>query len=237
LLISFALAFLLLVSGSGLLRASASALPGERLYPVKRGWENTRLIFVLDPNARAVLESRFYYERLSEVTRLLAQGRAAPAEFAGIYFEADGQVYVSGIRVVIPASALLPSAPLENGMAVLVRGKTTAAGAVQADSIQLLPGGSDVPAGTPPAIRPTSTPTPTRQPPTPTVSPAPGADGSNENSSVNDGGNANKNQNDNRNDNDDNEDRGGGSDDGDDNDNDDDDHDDSDDNDNGGDDD
>lgn len=203
LLISFALTFLLLISGGSLLRASASALPGERLYSVKRGWENVRLALILDPNARAALESHFYYERLSEVTRLLAQGRTAPVEFAGIYFAAGDRLYVAGIRIVVPDFALLPSVPLENGMAVRVRGKTTADGMVQADSIQLLPGGSSVPAGTPPPIPPTSTPTFTPQPPTLTPSPTPGADGSNENVNVNDGGNVNKNQNDNRNDNDD----------------------------------
>jgi hypothetical protein len=66
------------ISGIGLVNASASALPGDRLYPVKRGWENIRLMFAIDPNTRTALETQFYYERLSEVTALLAQRTGCP---------------------------------------------------------------------------------------------------------------------------------------------------------------
>ena len=62
--ISFGLAAIFLLSGSGLLSASASALPGEQLYPVKRGWENIRLFFIFDSEARALLEDEFENERL-----------------------------------------------------------------------------------------------------------------------------------------------------------------------------
>ena len=73
--ISFTLALFFLLSGTGLLSASASSLPGERLYPVKRGWENVRLFLIFDQQARELLNDEFENERLYEVNELLAQGR------------------------------------------------------------------------------------------------------------------------------------------------------------------
>lgn len=171
------------IGGIGVLSASASALPGDGLYPVKRGWENARLIFTINPEARSALEAHFYSERLSEVTRLLAEGRLASVEFAGTYWQADGQVYVSGIQVVIIDSTVLPVNALENGMAVLVRGSTTTSGTVEADSIQVLinpavvPSGDFIPATPTPVRQATPSPSPTAIPtftvqPTPTSVPA-----------------------------------------------------------------
>jgi hypothetical protein len=108
-LLSLSLVVLLLfISSNGLLNASASALPGERLYPVKRGWENVQLMFVLDPASRSALETQFYNERFSEVTSLLTRGQVAPVEFAGVYLEVFGQVYVSGIQVIVLDTTTLP---------------------------------------------------------------------------------------------------------------------------------
>ncbi|MCL4269658.1 MAG: hypothetical protein KJZ72_08935, partial [Anaerolineales bacterium] len=61
--LSFALLLFLLVSGTGILSASASALPGERLYSVKRGWEKVRLFFIFDSEARELLADEFENER------------------------------------------------------------------------------------------------------------------------------------------------------------------------------
>jgi hypothetical protein len=168
------------ISGIGLVTASASALPGGRLYPVKRGWENIRLMFAIDPNTRTSLETQFYYERLSEVTALLAQGRVAPVEFAGIYLQVGGQVFVSGIQVIILDSTTLPREEIQIGDAVLVFGTTTPNGTVQANAIQLLTNPSVVPPGDPTPlpipttqVKPISTPLPAPTVmPTPTLQPA-----------------------------------------------------------------
>lgn len=143
--ISFTLAAIFLLSGNGLLSASASALPGERLYPVKRGWENVRLFFIFDAEARELLANEFENERLHEANELLADGRHEVIEFAGVFMQVNGQTYVSGLQVILPANMTLP----ENGDAVIVSGRTNAQGYVELITMELLPAGSVVPSGKP----------------------------------------------------------------------------------------
>ncbi len=143
--ISVGLAAFFLLSGSGLLSASASALPGEQLYPVKRGWENIRLFFIFDSEARTLLEDEFENERLHEVNELLADGRDEVIEFAGVFMQVNGIAYVSGLQVVLPSGMPVPA----NGQPVIVSGQTNAQGFVEVISLELLPAGSVVPAGNP----------------------------------------------------------------------------------------
>ena len=143
--ISFGLAAIFLLSGSGLLSASASALPGEQLYPVKRGWENIRLFFIFDSEARALLEDEFENERLHEVNELLAEGRHEVIEFAGVFMQVNGIAYISGLQVILPQGIPVPA----NGDAVIVSGQTNAQGFVEIISLQVLPTGSVVPTGNP----------------------------------------------------------------------------------------
>jgi hypothetical protein len=147
--ISFALTSLLLSSGTGLVSASSSALPGEHLYPVKLTWENVRLLFTFNPEYHEILEHTFENERLHEVNELLVEGRDETIRFAGVYMEVNAITYVSGIHVVILDTSSLPTEPLSNGMAVEVTGHTNAEGFVDIESITLLPAGSVVPAGKP----------------------------------------------------------------------------------------
>lgn len=143
--ISFALAAVFLLSGNGLLSASASALPGERLYPVKRGWESMRLFFIFDAEARELLANQFENERLHEANELLADGRHEVIEFAGVFMQVNGLTYISGLQVILPPGMTLP----ENGDAVIVSGRTNAEGFVELISLELLPAGSVVPSGSP----------------------------------------------------------------------------------------
>ncbi|HNA88069.1 MAG TPA: DUF5667 domain-containing protein [Anaerolineales bacterium] len=143
--ISFSLAALLLMSSTGLLNASASALPGENLYPVKRGWENIRLLLVFDQQARKLLEFEFENERLYEVSALLSEGRDEPIQFAGIFMQVGRQDYVSGVPVLLP-SAITPPAL---GTAVIVSGRTNAQGIVEILSLNVMASGALVPEGKP----------------------------------------------------------------------------------------
>lgn len=145
LVISFGLAAFFLLSGTGLLSASASALPGEQLYPVKRGWENIRLFFIFDSEARELLKDEFENERLHEVNELLAEGRDEVIEFAGVFMQVNGVAYVSGLQVILPSGMPVPA----NGQAVIVSGQTNAQGFVEIISLEVLPAGSVVPAGNP----------------------------------------------------------------------------------------
>ncbi len=143
--LSVGVAATFLLSGTGLVSASTSALPGENLYPVKRTWEDVRLFFTFDQNTRAVVESQYEIERLHEVSELIAEGRHERIQFVGVFTHINGQTYVSGVPVVLPANMQAP----EDGVAVLVTGRTNAQGFVELDSLELLPDGAFVPLGLP----------------------------------------------------------------------------------------
>jgi hypothetical protein len=143
--LSLGLTATFLLSGNGLVGASANALPGENLYPVKRTWEDVRLLFVFDDSARNALESQFGNERLQEVSELITEGRHELIQFAGIFMQVNGTNYVSGLAVLVPANLQLP----ENGTAIIITGRTNAQGFVELESIELLPDGVFVPIGLP----------------------------------------------------------------------------------------
>ena len=147
--ISFSLATVFLASGTGLVGASSSALPGEHLYPVKRTWEDVRLFFAFNPESHEILEHTVENERLHEVNELFVKRKDETIQFAGVYTEVNGVTYVSGIQVVILNTSILPAQPLLGGMAVMVTGHTNAQGFVDIESIQILPAGSVVPTGEP----------------------------------------------------------------------------------------
>lgn len=143
------IAAVLLSSGTGLVRASSTSLPGESLYPVKRTWEGMRLFFVFNTMKREVLQSEYENERLEEVGELLTEGRHASIQFAGVFTVVNGITYVSGIPVLILDTTQLPAEGLKNGAAVILTGHTNAQGFVEADLVQILPAGSMVPLGVP----------------------------------------------------------------------------------------
>lgn len=149
--VSLAIAFLFLLSGTGLVNASGGALPGDDLYPVKRTWEDVRLLLVINPESRAELEYEFEQERLYEIDKLLAEGRHETIRFAGVVTGQNGnQWVVSGVPVQITADSRLSATTVDVGASVMVQGRTNALGFVEADFIEVL--GSNV-------ILPTSVPT------------------------------------------------------------------------------
>ena len=143
--LSLGMAATFLVSGTGLVGASATALPGENLYPVKRTWEDLQLLFTLDRDIRDVVRSQFEIERLHEVNELIAEGRHEVIQFAGVFMQVNGVYYVSGVNVLIPSNLQIP----EIGSAVIVTGRTNAQGFVELESLELLPDGVFVPVGLP----------------------------------------------------------------------------------------
>ncbi len=143
--LSLGMAATFLVSGTGLVGASATALPGENLYPVKRTWEDLQLLFTLDRDVRDVVKSQFEIERLHEVNELIAEGRHEVIQFAGVFMQVNGVYYVSGVNVLIPFNLQIP----EIGSAVIVTGRTNAQGFVELESLELLPDGVFVPVGLP----------------------------------------------------------------------------------------
>ena len=143
---SLALALLFIIGGTGLVRASHGALPGDDLYPVKRTWEGMRLFFAFSPEDRNELESEFEQMRLDEVTKLLAEGRREAISFAGLVDEQDGdQWVVSGIPVQIIPESKLPARPVTIGASIMVEGRTNLQGFVEADRVELLEPGMSLP--------------------------------------------------------------------------------------------
>lgn len=143
--ISFALALIFLLGGTGVLSASASTIPGDRLYSVKRGWENVRLFLIFDQEARDLLQDEFENERLHEVNELISQGKIEQIQFAGIFMQVNGANYVSGVQITLPATIQAPV----NGAIVSVIGVTNLQGWVDVSALELLPVGSTVPLGNP----------------------------------------------------------------------------------------
>ena len=146
--ITLGLTSALVFSGTGLVGASSAALPGENLYPVKRTWENVRLIFIFNADSRDALESTYEQERLHEATALLAEGRHETIQFSGVYTQVNGKDYISGIPALFNSGTQRP-ADLINGDAVTVNGFTNSDGYILIDTISLLPPGSSVPLGQP----------------------------------------------------------------------------------------
>lgn len=136
----------LFLSSTGLVSASSGTLPGDQLYPVKRTWEDVRLLFMFNPQGRDVLTSEYEQERLNEIDELLVKGRSAPITFSGLVTnQQNGQWMVSGIPVSVTTSTRLPAGVISNGVPVTIIGTTRNGGIVEAQEIQLLLPGVSLP--------------------------------------------------------------------------------------------
>lgn len=144
--LSLTLVAILVFTSTRLVSASSGALPGDQLYSVKRSWEDLQLFFVFQIEDHQVLESRFTQERLDETNRLLTQGRMAPITFSGLVMrQQDGSWLISGIRVSLTASTVMPSRTIGAGDPVTITGMTRGDGTVVADEVQLLEPGVALP--------------------------------------------------------------------------------------------
>lgn len=136
---ALALASVFFLSGTGLVRASNGALPGDNLYPVKRTWEGVQLVFVVNPESREELENEFELERLEEVDELLGAKKYQSISFTGTVIGQNGDKWsVSGIPVQIVPSSHLPVDPINVGTFISVLGHTNAQGFVEVDRIEIL---------------------------------------------------------------------------------------------------
>ena len=144
--ITFGVAGALFISSTGLVSASSGTLPGDQLYPVKRTWEDVRLLFVFNPQGRDVLTSEYEQERLNEIDELLMRGRSATIIFSGLVTDQqNGQWMISGIPVMVSGVTRLPANAISNGVPVTVLGTTRSDGTVDAQEIRLLQPGVSLP--------------------------------------------------------------------------------------------
>ena len=172
-----AVALICIVLGAGAVAASGSALPGDRLYSLKRTVEDVRLSLTTDSTARAALNTQFERLRRAEASALLDAGRETAVEFNGAIESIQPQAWViSGLVVRLDTATTITGEPQIDRRAH-VRGLTGPNG-LRATAITI-----DTPASTPtvtpeptPTPRPINTPRPTPEPtdrpePRPTVEP------------------------------------------------------------------
>ena len=151
--------------GAGMLALSASALPGDALYPIKRNFETVRLLLAPE-GERQVFVRELRQTRLQEIQALLAAGREVRVVFEGkIEAMLPDHWVVDGIVVHVDEATLIEGTPLP-GLEVEVDGLTRQ-GALYATSIRVLTEVTLTPS-------PTPSPLPTASPsPTPTLTPTP----------------------------------------------------------------
>jgi hypothetical protein len=103
----------ILVLGTGI--ASAEAVPGDVLYPVKLARERTQLFFVTDPVRRLELEQSFDQERTDETEVLIEHRRESEVTFSGTLTRtASGKWMVSEINLVFPPQLESQAMALQN---------------------------------------------------------------------------------------------------------------------------
>lgn len=134
-----------LLSGTGLVRASTTSLPGDNLYPVKRTWEDFTLVFTSGMK-REELELTYETERVEEINELLAEGRGEVVTFSGyVNTQTPSQWTVAGVPVLITSDTVLPAQPVTVGSGVTVSGTTNELGFLVAQNVEIVPAGTVIP--------------------------------------------------------------------------------------------
>ena len=145
-LVTLTVVGVLFISSTSLVQAASTTLPGDNLYPVKRTWEDVRVLFTFDNQAREALEVEHENERLYELNDLFTEGRSAKVDFAGTVMSQNGDLWeVSKIPVLISSQTELGTQPVVVGDAVRVKGYTQQGGTVMAERVDLLPAGMPLP--------------------------------------------------------------------------------------------
>ncbi len=126
------LAFLAIVLLGGLLltgivTASATALPGDALYPLKRSVERAQYLLTFDPAARERLLDEFSQRRITEARTVVEKGyRVTSLPLEGIIEEVGGDRWlVSGLEVVLRADSQVIGIP---AVGARVQGRARAPG-------------------------------------------------------------------------------------------------------------
>lgn len=144
--VSLAVLLVFLFSGTGLVRAASTSLPGDGLYPVKRAWENVLLFTTLNTSERNAMQLEFEGERLDEINELLMVGRSTGVDFSGYVTRQNADEWrVSGVKVFISSRTDLPDQPIQTGMAVHVTGQIQNGIGVAVERIEILPPESNLP--------------------------------------------------------------------------------------------
>ncbi len=162
----FVVAFLLvivLIGGWGLTTASAAALPGDALYPVKTGLENLRLTFTSDPAAQQRLQEERETRRQEEVRALLRLGQEADVHFSSILLEMTATTWsVGGLPVTLDSNTEVIGQPTV-GTLINVEARTLVNGTLVATRLKAAELTDESPVDHP-APEPSHTPQPIHEP-------------------------------------------------------------------------
>lgn len=143
---TLAVLVLAFASGTSLVGAASTSLPGDDLYPVKRSWERLQLVLTIDGQTREALEVDHENERIEELLKLFAGKRSSEVEFNGLVTRQDETEWlIAGIRVVILPDTDLPAGQVPLNSPVRVEGLTQTDGSVLAKGIELLAPGASLP--------------------------------------------------------------------------------------------
>lgn len=148
---------------TGIVTASAGALPGNVLYPVKLTVERAQILFTLNPSDREQLLTEFSQRRIIEAKTVVEKGYGvASLPLEGVIEEITGERWlVSGLQVVLRPDSQVIGEPVVGAQ---VQGRARAPGD---GTLVLLMAEVETPAQ-PTLITPTVSPTPTIAPATPT---------------------------------------------------------------------
>lgn len=156
-LVTFA-GVLLLFGGVLTVKASASTIPGDPLYGVKRTWEGVQLTTTIRERSRQELLTRMATERRAEIAKLLQLRRDTVVEFDGVLEQISADHFVvSGITTNITAQTVIEGTPFV-GHKVGMQGRIKPNGQLIVLKLDIE---DTTPRGTMPAVSPTRTPEPT----------------------------------------------------------------------------
>jgi len=121
--------------GTGL--ASAEAVPGQALYPVKRAVEQAQMALTTRQSSRLELEEAFDQRRMLEAERLLSIGQIQEVTFAGFLWE-DPQSgwFVDHVRLALTPEQEILARSL-NGSYVEVSGVARGEAGVEVSELKL----------------------------------------------------------------------------------------------------
>ena len=120
--------------------ASASSLPGDPFYPVKRAAESVQLALAFAPEQRAALEQAMQERRLAEVHAILERHRHAQASFRGTVTALySTTIEIAGLVVHNRPSTPNRGQPPSVGDVVAVLAQNQPEVGLVAESIQVIP--------------------------------------------------------------------------------------------------
>ena len=80
---------IIFISGFGLIKTSASTLPGDFLYPIKRLTESAKMSLTFSPSKKVVLRAEILDHRLNEARSLKSQSKQDPKNSATLLSQAN----------------------------------------------------------------------------------------------------------------------------------------------------